>query len=85
MPVSQLWYRERAPTGADEWAHRILDPLVENGKIHLLDYSHFFDTESASRCDAFTDPFHQSELGMQELTADLLPKLEALLYAPATP
>ena len=81
MPVSHLWYKELAPKGADEWAHRILDPLVEEGKIRLLDYSHMFDTETGSRCDAFSDPYHQSALGMQEMTADLLPKLEAWLYS----
>ena len=80
MPISHLWYEGLAPEGADAWAHRVLDPLVKEGKIHLLDYTHFFDTETGSRCDAFSDPFHQSALGMGELTADLLPKIEAWLY-----
>jgi len=80
MPVSHLWYQELAPEGADAWAHRILDPLVNEGSIRLLDYSHFFDTETGTRCDAYTDPYHQSQLGMKELTADLLPKLEDWLY-----
>jgi len=80
MPVSHLWYQELAPKGADEWAHRILDPLVNEGTIRLLDYSHFFDTETGSRCDAFTDPYHQSQLAMKELSADLLPKLKTWLY-----
>ncbi len=82
MPVSHLWYQELAPDGADEWTYRILGPLNEAGKIHLLDYSHFFDTETGSRCDAFSDPYHLSQLGMKELTADLLPSIEAWLYEP---
>lgn len=81
MPVSLLWFQEMAPEGAEEWAHSILDPLVEEGKIHLLDYSHFFDTESGSRCETYSDPMHQSRLGVEELTADLLPKLQQWLYS----
>jgi hypothetical protein len=80
MPISHLWYEKLAPEGADAWAHRVLDPLVKEGKIQLLDYTHFFGTETDSRCEAFSDPYHQSELGMQEMTADLLPKIEAWLY-----
>jgi len=81
MPVSHLWFQELAPEGSEEWAHRILDPLANEGKIRLLDYSHFFEKETGSRCEAFSDPHHQSELGLQELTADLLPKLEHWLYS----
>jgi hypothetical protein len=81
LPVDHLWYREIAPRGVDGWAHRVLDPLVEEGSIRLLDYSHFFDTTQGSRCDVFADPYHQSALGRRELTAELLPKIEKYLYS----
>lgn len=80
MPVSHLWYESLAPTGADQWAHRILDPLVEEGVIRLLDYSHFFEHSASPVCEVFTDPYHQSEKGMNELTDDMLPKLREWLY-----
>lgn len=80
MPITQHWRDELLPRGMAAWAHRMLDPLVAEGSIHLLDYSDFFDRDGATRCDVFWDIYHQNGKGARELTEALLPELDRLLY-----
>ena len=80
MPTTHHWKKELAPLGAREWAHRILDPLAQEGSIKLLDYTDFFDRDGQTRCDVFWDLYHQNQKGITELTDALLPELERALY-----
>ncbi len=80
LPITRHWRDELLPRGMAAWAHRMLDPLVAEGSIHLLDYSDFFDRAGQTRCDVFWDIYHQNGKGASELTEALLPELDRLLY-----
>lgn len=81
MPILKLWQQEISPIGAEEWAYEVLDPLVKEGTIDLIDFTHLFDNDKDNGCSSFFDLYHQNAKGQDRLTSQLLPRLEEILKA----
>lgn len=77
MPMHDAWLRDALPQGTHEWTLSVLKPLVDAGKIRLLDYTDFFNTEAGTDCSAFFDFYHNNVSGRARLMRQLLPQLEA--------
>jgi hypothetical protein len=80
MPVPKIWRDELLPKGGEAWAHSILQPLVDEGVIELVDYTHLLDSPNDAECNAFWDLYHQNAEGQQKLTDALLPVIDQYLY-----
>jgi hypothetical protein len=80
MPVHEIWRQQLAPVGVHEWALEVLRPLVEEGRIVVLDHSEDFIHDGRSDCDAFFDQFHQNSRGRARLAETLGPEIERALY-----
>lgn len=80
MPVPRIWTRDVLGAGLHEWALAILQPLADEGRIHLVDATDFFAADADAGCGAFFDFYHQNALGRERLTHWLLPQVERFLY-----
>jgi len=81
MPMPSVWSNDVMPQGAREWALSVLEPLVAEGKIHLLDYTDLFRRESSEpECKAFFDIYHNNVFGRDRLMQQLMPAIEKDLY-----
>lgn len=83
MPAPRIWTRDVLGPGLHEWALAILQPLADQGHIHLVDATEFFDTDGDSACHLFFDFFHQNSAGRDRFTRWLLPQVKSLLYQDA--
>ena len=80
MPVHELWRDSLAPAGVHEWALEVLRPLVEEGRVVVLDHSADFIHDGRTDCDAFFDQYHQNNRGRARLAATLEPQIERALF-----
>jgi len=85
MPMPSVWTRDVMPTGAHDWALSVLEPLVEENKVRVLDYTDMFNTEAGTECSAFFDLYHNNVWGRQRLMERLMPELERDLFDSALP
>ncbi|GAA0713664.1 hypothetical protein [Dokdonella soli] len=81
MPVPGIWTRDVLGIGLHDWALAILQPLADEGRIHLVDATGFFDRDGDAGCSAFFDFYHQNAEGRERFTRWLLPQVESMLYA----
>jgi hypothetical protein len=80
MPVPRIWTHDVLAVGLHEWALAILQPLANEGRIHLVDATDFFAADTDAGCSAFFDFYHQNATGRERFTRWLLPQVEQLLY-----
>ncbi|HET9033357.1 MAG TPA: hypothetical protein VFN25_10680 [Dokdonella sp.] len=80
MPTPPIWRNDTHGAGLQQWALQILKPLEEEGSIHLIDATAFFDSDAKAGCAYFGDFYHQNARGRAAFSDWLLPKVEALLY-----
>jgi hypothetical protein len=80
MPLHHLLLDQISPVGAHARALSLLQPLVDEGRIELLDYTSLFDVPGGSDCRAFSDLLHLSAFGRAELMRRLLPEVRRRLY-----
>lgn len=80
MPVPPLWQRDVLAHGQHAWALATLQPLVDEGRIRLIDATDFFARDADGGCSAFFDFYHQNASGRDRLTRWLLPRLQLELY-----
>lgn len=80
MPMPPLWQRDVLGPGQHEWALSVLQPLVEDGRIQLVDATDFFAGDADAGCSAFFDFYHQNASGRERLTRWLMPQLQHMLY-----
>lgn len=73
MPMPRVWMRDVLGPGLHEWALSILQPLVDDGRIRLIDATDFFAGER--ECAAFFDFYHQNAAGRERFTRWLLPRI----------
>ncbi|MBX3701003.1 MAG: hypothetical protein KF903_08410 [Dokdonella sp.] len=84
MPAPSVWQREVLGNGLHAWALDVLQPLVDEGRIHVLDATDLL-ADGADECANYFDFYHQSSQGRAKLDAWLEPRLAPLLYgAPST-
>lgn len=83
MPVPTLWTRDVLGKGQHEWALHVLQPLVDEGRIRVLDATDLLSGD-AGECGDFFDFYHQNAAGRARLDAWLKPRLEPMLDAAAT-
>ena len=76
MPMHDAWLRDTLPQGTHEWALSVLKPLVDAGKIRLLDYTDYFNSDAGTDCSAFFDFYHNNVSGRTRLMQQLLPAIE---------
>ena len=81
MPVPALWTRDVLDNGLHQWALHVLQPLVDEGRVRVLDATDLFAGD-ATECADFFDFYHQNAAGRERLDAWLRPRLEALLFGP---
>ena len=79
MPVHEIWRDTLAPAGVHEWALEVLRPLVEEGRVVVLDHTDDFIHDARTDCDAFFDQYHQNNRGRARLAETLEPQLERAL------
>lgn len=77
MPVPALWKRDVLGRGQHEWARAVLQPLVDEGRIRVIDGTDFFSADSDGGCSAFFDFYHQNASGRERFTDWLLPRIAA--------
>lgn len=80
MPMPRIWERDLLGPGRDAWALAILQPLVDAGRIHLIDATGFFDSDGPGECRMFFDFYHQNAARRDRFTHWLLPQVVHLLY-----
>lgn len=80
MPTPRIWTRDVLGKGLHEWALAILQPLANEGRIHLVDATDFFAADADAGCSAFFDFYHQNAKGRARFTHWLLPQIEQFLY-----
>lgn len=64
-----------------QWALQVLQPLQDDGTIHIIDATTFFDAEPGHGCAQFADFYHQNADGRRAFTDWLIPQIEVMLYA----
>lgn len=79
MPVPALWTRDVLGKGQHEWALHVLQPLLDEGRIRVLDATGLLAGD-ATECADFFDFYHQNAGGRERLDAWLRPRLETLLF-----
>ena len=82
MPVPTLWSRDVLGKGQHAWALYVLQPLVDEGRVRVLDATDLFSGD-AGECGDFFDFYHQNANGRQRLDTWLKPRLEPQLDAAA--
>lgn len=80
MPVPRIWTDHALPPSLHARALAILQPLVDEGRIRLIDATGFFDHDADGGCASFLDFYHQNAQGRERFTRWLLPQLERMLY-----
>ena len=87
MPMPRVWENDLLGAGLDAWALSILQPLADEGRIHLIDATRFFDADGPGECHMFFDFYHQNAAGRDRFTHWLLPQVVHFLYqdAPKSP
>lgn len=80
MPVPTLWTRDVLGKGQHEWALHVLRPLVDEGRIRILDATDLLAGD-ADECADFFDFYHQNAKGRERLDAWLQPQLESMFDA----
>lgn len=83
MPLTGAW-KEAAPTGLHEWALHVLQPLVDEGRIRVIDATDALANEAGGGCHHYFDFFHQNDRGREALMQRILPQLRAALHDDAT-
>lgn len=84
MPVPKIWRGDGIQTSSlHEWALHVLKPLADEGRIHVIDATGFFDADPDEGCSAFFDFYHQNAEGRERFTQWLLPHIEQRLFVPA--
>ena len=83
MPLTGAW-KEASPLGLHEWTLSVLQPLVDEGRIRLIDAT---DALASSRqrqgcIDRYYFDFYPPErqAGRDRCMTDLLPQLKQALY-----
>ena len=86
MPLTGAW-KEASPLGLHEWALSVLQPLVDEGRIRLIDATDALAATPEAGCHDYFDFYHQNDSGRAALMQTLLPQLRTALYddAPAPP
>lgn len=86
MPLTSAW-KQASPVGLHEWVLSVLQPLVDEGRIHLIDATDALASAPDAGCHEYFDFFHQNDSGRAALMQTLLPRIRAALYgdAPAAP
>ncbi len=84
MPVPRIWLQGAGPRGLHAWALDVLRPLVDSGRIRLIDATGFFNDDADGGCSAFFDFYHQNESGRDRFTQWLLPRITAA-FGPENP
>ena len=75
MPVHTLYRDRMLPIGLHAFVLEVLRPLVEQGRIRLLDHSDDFIADGRTDCHMFWDLFHQNNAGRAALARTLQPEL----------
>lgn len=81
MPLTGAW-KEASPLGLHEWTLSVLQPLVDAGRIRLLDATDLLQ-DGESTCGYYFDFYHQNDKGRDKLMQKILPQLTQLLYPAA--
>lgn len=85
MPMHDAWLRDALPLGTHEWTLSVLKPLVDEGKIRLLDYTDLFNTAAGTDCSTFFDFYHNNVSGRARLMKEMIPAVQGYLPAPKRP
>lgn len=80
MPVPRVWSAQVLARGQHEWALSILQPLVDEGRIRLIDGTDYFNEDIDAGCSSFFDFYHQNAAGRERFTRWLLPELQSALH-----
>jgi len=83
MPIPRMMQEHIFPQNLHAMTLMMLAPLVAEGRIELLDMTSALDDSNGppgNDCRMYHDFYHESPAGRAQLTALLLPKLEAYLY-----
>ena len=81
MPVHALWRNQIEPVGLHEWTLEILRPLVEEGRVVVLDHGDDFIHDGATDCSLFIDQYHPNDRGRARLAPRIEREIEAALFA----
>lgn len=84
MPMPGLWVRDVLGASQHEWALHVLQPLIDAGRIRVLDATDLFAGDPGE-CSNFFDFYHQNAAGRARMDAWLQPRLAPLLDAAAKP
>jgi hypothetical protein len=79
MPLTGAW-KEASPLGLHEWTLSVLQPLVDEGRIRLIDATDALATADNGGCRQYFDFFHQNESGRRVLMDAVLPQIRSALY-----
>jgi hypothetical protein len=82
MPLTGAW-KEAAPLGLHEWTLNVLQPLVDEGRIRVIDVTDALAGTPNGGCQYYFDFFHQNDSGRALLMQSLLPQLRQALYGDA--
>ncbi len=80
MPMPRVWTVDVLPASLHARALAILRPLVDAGRIRVIDATGFFAEDADGGCASFFDFYHQNASGRERFTRWLLPQLESALY-----
>ena len=84
MPLTGAW-KEAAPLGLQEWALSVLQPLVDEGRIRVIDATDALAGTPDGGCHHYFDFFHQNDSGRAVLMQSVLPRLREALYGDTKP
>ncbi|HSX58565.1 MAG TPA: hypothetical protein VLF18_00065 [Tahibacter sp.] len=79
MPLTGAW-KEASPKGLHAWALSVLQPLVDEGRIRVIDATDALADAPGGGCGYYFDFFHQNDAGRAALMARILPQLREALY-----
>lgn len=83
MPLTGAW-KEAAPQGLHAWTLSVLQPLVDEGRIRVIDATDALANTPDGGCHHYFDFFHQNDSGRAALMQSVLPQLREALYGDAT-
>ena len=81
MPIPLIWRNDAHWAGMQQWALSVLQPLDDEGTIHLVDATDFFDGDAGNGCSVFADFYHENPQGRSRFSSWLIPRLDTMLYA----
>jgi hypothetical protein len=85
MPMPRVWRESVSPIGLHRWALSVLQPLVDEGRIRLIDATTALDDAAGGECHLFFDFYHQNAAGRSALMALIEARIRSDLYEqPAT-